>query len=150
MIDIKVSAVIPRSVEEVFDYVSQPENWPHWQESVEDIQKINPGPDGQGSRYHYKASVGGHNVATTVVVTEYRPHEEIAFEGDWAGNVRPQGNICFEPVDQGTRVTIAMKPRTRGAYKFLEGTSASVLRETNEQGLQRLKDLLTDPEREGS
>ncbi len=149
MIDLKVSTLIPRPVEEVFAYVADPENWPHWQESVADVQRLNPGPDGPGSRFQYVARLPvGKDVTTTMMVTEVRLLEEIAFKGDWAGPVQPQGSICFEPVGDSTRVTLAWQSRTRGAYRWVEGQASKFLRDMHQQGLERLKALLMSRDRQ--
>ena len=145
MIDIRTSAVIPRPVEEVFEFVSNLENWPKWEHHILDVQQVSPDGVGAGARYSYVTRISGRAIPSTMVVTSFRPLEEISFEGDWAGPVQPHGNLRFERVDGGTRITLHLRPRTRLGFKWLEPKIARVMREAEEKSLARLQSLMAEP-----
>jgi uncharacterized protein YndB with AHSA1/START domain len=69
---IEVEADIRRSLEEVFDYASDPANEPQWNMRVTRVENLTGRPVGVGSRYRMKFTAGP--AATSEVVRFERPN----------------------------------------------------------------------------
>ncbi len=145
MIDVQVSAVIPQPAEVVFAFVADFENWPRWEDHIAEVHRISPdGHQGVGARYRYVARASGRSIPSTFVVTQYQPSKTLAFESDWAGPLKLKGQFAFEPVTEGTRVTIHLQPHLRATFKLLEPKIARGLRRAHERDLERLKAILAE------
>jgi carbon monoxide dehydrogenase subunit G len=67
---------IDRPVDEVFDYVSDPRNFPHWNSAVQAVRETSPGADGIGATYLMERELpSGHAENQLEVVDQRRPRE---------------------------------------------------------------------------
>ena len=65
---------IERPVEEVFDYVSDPRNFPHWNSAVQSVSATTPGREGVGAIYSMERDLpGGRAENELEVVASDRP-----------------------------------------------------------------------------
>ncbi len=67
---------IERPVDEVFDYVSDPRNFPRWNSAVQAVRETSPGTDGVGATYRMQRELpGGRAENDLEVMARRRPTE---------------------------------------------------------------------------
>ena len=107
---------IERPIEEVFEYVSTPENDPTWVSASIKNQRTSPGPMRVGMTIEEDVKIFGRTSRDTWEVTEYEPPTVIAYRatsGLLSGGVV---RLRCEPVEGGTRLTHAVEYEVRGIY----------------------------------
>ena len=88
------TVTINRPVDEVFRFVADGRNAPHWRSGVLDVALVSG--DGLGARYSQGVrGPGGRRIAADYEITEYEPDAKIGFRAT-AGPVRPTGSFTFE------------------------------------------------------
>ena len=55
----ETSVSIQRTVDDVFDYVSDPRNFPRWNSAVQAVEQTSPGTDGVGATYRMQRHLPG-------------------------------------------------------------------------------------------
>ena len=134
--------VIGRPVGEVFSYVSEPANLPSWQPAVVEVRR----PEGEldvGSRFGETRNFVGKRFQTTVEVIELEQDSVFGIrvvDGPLPITIHHR----FEPVEDGTRVTIAGEAELRGALRVAGGVMAKAAERDAGANLARLKALLED------
>jgi uncharacterized protein YndB with AHSA1/START domain len=107
---------IEQPVEEVFEYISTPENDPTWVSVSIRNQRTSPGPMRVGMTIEEDVKIFGRTSRDTWEVTEYEPPTLIAYRATsgllCGGVVR----LRCEPVKGGTRLTHAVEYEVRGIY----------------------------------
>jgi uncharacterized protein YndB with AHSA1/START domain len=107
---------IERPIEEVFEYVSTPENDPTWVSASIKNQRTSPGPMRVGMTTEEDVKIFGRTSRDTWEVTEYEPPTVIAYRatsGLLSGGVV---RLRCEPVEGGSRLTHAVDYEPRGIY----------------------------------
>jgi uncharacterized protein YndB with AHSA1/START domain len=108
--------MIERPIEEVFEYVSTPENDPTWVSVSIRNQRTSPGPMRVGMTIEEDVKILGRTSRDTWEVTQYEPPTVIAYRatsGLLSGGVV---RLRCEPVEGGTRLTHAVEDEPRGIY----------------------------------
>jgi uncharacterized membrane protein len=107
---------IERPIEELFEYVSTPENDPTWVSVSIRNQRTSPGPMRVGMTIEEDVKIFRRTSRDTWEVTEYEPPTVIACRatsGLLSGGVV---RLRCEPVEGGTRLTHAVEYEPRGIY----------------------------------
>ena len=65
----ETSVRIDRSVDEVFDYVSDPRNFPRWNSAVQAVRETSPGTEGVGATYLMERELPGSRAENDLEVT---------------------------------------------------------------------------------
>jgi len=142
MINVEVSTVIHRLVEDVFAFTANFENLPKWESDIQEVKQISVKPNGVGTTYECLLKFPGQTVSSKFVITEYEPNRMIAFVGEPAGPVTPKGSYLFDATKDGTKITVRPRPEFRGFFRLLEPMMASYIRKQNVEHLSNLKRLL--------
>lgn len=89
--------------EAVFEYATDPNHFPEWQNDVVDVRTADsPNGSGVGSRFSTsRRTAGGVRKMTQEVITDNAPFAWSAHGVD--GQVRPNADIRIEPLNGGTR-----------------------------------------------
>ena len=107
---------IEQPIEEVFEYVSTPENDPTWVSASIRNQRTSPGPMRVGMTIEEDVKIFGRTSRDTWEVTEYEPPTLVAYRATsgllCGGVVR----LRCEPVEGGTRLTHAVEYEPHGIY----------------------------------
>ena len=107
---------IERPIEEVFEYVSTPENDPRWVSVSIRNQRTLPGPMRVSMTTEEDVKIFGQRSRDTWEVTQYEPPTVIAYRATsgllCGGVVR----LRCEPVEGGTKLTHAVEYQPRGIY----------------------------------
>ena len=145
MVDVTVSDFVRADPEKVFAFLSDLANWPRWQSDMKSVTLVD-GQAGQvGARYRYVSKAMGQTLDSTVRLVRVDPPREVAFEGDWAGMVKPDGRYVVEPANGGTRVTLNPHPQARGLGKLMAPVMTLLIRRLNRQHLADLRRALEKP-----
>ena len=139
MVDVKVSGTVRATPETVFAFLADFENWPRWQSDMKTTELVE-GQGGQpGARYHYVSKAMGQTFDSTVRIVRVDPPSEIAFEGEWAGMMRPSGRYLVEPAPEGARVTLNPHPEARGFGKLMAPLMGMMIKRYNQEHLDALR-----------
>jgi uncharacterized protein YndB with AHSA1/START domain len=110
------TTTIERPIEEIFEYVSTPENVPTWVSVSIRNQRTSPGPMRVGMTIEEDVKIFGRTSRDTWEVTDYEPPTIIAYRATSGlfsgGGVR----VRCEPVEGVTRLTHAVEYQPRGIY----------------------------------
>jgi uncharacterized protein YndB with AHSA1/START domain len=107
---------IERPIEELFEYISTPENDPTWVSVSIRNQRTSHGPMRVGMTIEEDVKIFGRTSRDTWEVTEYEPPTVIAYRatsGLLSGGVV---RLRCEPVEGGSRLTHAVDYEPRGIY----------------------------------
>ncbi len=135
------SIEIERPAEEVFEFISHPENFPLWQESLLEIRREAKGPLRVGSQVTEIRSFMGRKMETTWTCTEHEPCERSSIEED-EGLVPFKGTFELEDLDGVTLFTwVVETPGPRG-IKVPGAIVGRMVKRQLAADSERLKELL--------
>ncbi len=141
MVKVEVSAVINRPVEEIFDYISNPENGPKWQSGVLEAEQTSKGPSSVGATIREVRKFMGRRIDQTFEITEYEPNRMIK-QKTISGPMTLDASYAFESVEDGIRVTIGGEGDSGGFFKLADPIINRMAKRQMEADLANLKDLL--------
>jgi carbon monoxide dehydrogenase subunit G len=136
--------VIDRPPEEVFAYVTTPENDLEWVSIAVERRRAGDGPIDVGSRIQAVDKFLGRRIESTLVVTEHAPstRSAVRLEGPIAAN----GAYVLEPAGTGTRFrwSLEAEPGLGGVFlgRATDPLVTFVFRRRIKGDLRRLKDVL--------
>jgi len=137
------SIVINRPVDDVFEYMNDVRRELEWQPQLIEAEQSPAGPTAVGSRRRYVSEFMGKRLVNTYVVKIYEPNDRLVVETTKDSVLDASSEIRWEAVPEGTRVTMALDGRPKGALRFVP---ASILESTFENEvvttLNRLKERL--------
>ena len=141
MIKVEKSIIINKPVEEVFNYVTAPQNYTKWQSGVTNIIEDRGPRNTVGSQFTEVRKFMGQEMHTTLELTEFVPNAR------WTakvvkGPVPYEVNMTFQPVEGGTKVTTAVDGEPKGFFKLAEGMVAGQLEKSLAEDEQKLKEIL--------
>ena len=142
MIDVEVIGTVRAAPEDVFAFLVDLTNWPRWQSDMKTTTLLDGQPATTGARYRYVSKAMGQTFDSTVRLVRVEVPREVAFEGEWAGMIRPSGRYLVEPVAEGTRVTLNPHPETRGIGRILAPLVGLMIKRLNQQHLIALRQTL--------
>ena len=141
MIKVEKSIIINKPVEEVFNYVTAPQNYTKWQSGVTNIIEDRGPRNTVGSQFTEVRKFMGQEMHTTLELTEFVPNAR------WTakvvkGPVPYEVNMTFQPVEGGTKVTTSVDGEPKGFFKLAEGMVAGQLEKSLAEDEQKLKEIL--------
>lgn len=139
MVDVTVSGVVRAEPQKAFAYLADFENWPRWQSDMKSSALAEGEPGQTGAVYRYVSKAMGMTFDSAVRLTRVDAPREIAFEGEWAGMVRPRGRYLVEAAPQGSRVTLNPQPEVRGLGQIMAPFIGLMVRRLNRQHLDALR-----------
>ncbi len=110
------TTTIERPIEEVFEYVSTPENDPTWVSASLRHERTTPGPMRVGTTTEEDVRFLGRTATYTWEVTEYDPPTVVAYRATSGLLPGAVVRLSLEPVEGGTRLTHAVEIEPRGIY----------------------------------
>jgi carbon monoxide dehydrogenase subunit G len=110
--------VIHRPVEEVFDFVADERNEPHYNPRMLRAEKITDGPVGPGTRFLAELETMGHTMPMTVEFTNYeRPRRVTSCTR--SSMMTTGGTLTFVPIADGTLMRWSWDVRPRGILRLM-------------------------------
>jgi carbon monoxide dehydrogenase subunit G len=119
MIRLHETVDVPRSIDEVFAYVSNFGNAAQWDPGVAESARTGPGPIGIGTEFKLRVKFGPRSIPMTYVVREYDPPQRVVSEGK-GDSVHALDDIAFAGTPQGTRITYTADISLLGAFSLVE------------------------------
>jgi hypothetical protein len=118
MAEIEGEILIGRPVEEVFDFVADQRNEPHYNPRMVRAAKVTGGPVGKGTVFRSAAKSMGRTAEMSIELTEFdRPvrlaSHTIMRQADMVGT------LTFEPAPPGTRMRWSWRVQPKGAVRLL-------------------------------
>lgn len=138
---LETSTVINRPVEEVFAFVSNPENYPQWFSGSREVQITSAGPIGVGTTFRTVVSFLGRRIEGEIEFIEYEPNCSFA-EKTNSGPFPVANRVTFERVEGGTRVTSTQVAEPGGFFKLAEPLLVRMIKRQYEADFANLKDLM--------
>ncbi|HLK43824.1 MAG TPA: SRPBCC family protein [Thermoleophilia bacterium] len=132
------TVTIDRPVQQVFDYIADGTNNPHWRAGVLEIERTSTDV-GVGATYRQVLQgPGGRRIAGDYRVTTFSPPNRLEF-AVIAGPARPTG--VFDLTEEGparTKLTFSLDLRPTGIMRLMSGMIAKQMR-TEVAQIDRLK-----------
>ena len=141
MIHLHASTMIDRPAEQVFDFVSAPENDFQWQYGTLAAARLPDGASQLGSFFRTIGHLVGYRVQGVFEVTEYEPNRKYAFRSI-AGPLHLQTCYTFNVSSDSTKISITTRAHATGLFEMDERLLERKMKKQLKENLKLLKDLL--------
>ena len=140
MIKVEVSVIIHRPLAEVFAILSNLENNMRWRTGMIAAEKISTSPIGVGTTYRIINSIFGRRIEGEAVVTEYELNRKYATVNK--SGLLIETKRTFEPVNGGTKVTLAVKAKLGGFFDIAKPVLVMIGKRRLESDAAKAKELI--------
>jgi len=140
---VEAATTIRATPEEVWAFVTVPENGPHWQEGAVWTRVTTPGPVGLGSRMEHEGRWLRMRIPTTGVVTVFEP--PVRYGYDITTRLFPKPSLMrftIEPVADGSRLTLSNEAPASAWLKPFEAILERNVQGMFERDVARLKAVI--------
>ena len=141
MTTITQSVTVNRSVEAVWDFISNFENTTRWSRGVLEARQTSDGPLGVGSTLQTVVKAFGRRRTGDYLVTEYEPNHAFAFKVT-SGPMTSRARYSVEPAGAGTRLTASGEAEATGLYKLLAPILVRIVKRHSQDDLANVKRIL--------
>lgn len=141
MINLNVSTLIYRPLQQVFDFVSVPENDFQWQYGTLAAARLPDGANKTGSFFRSIGHLLGYRVQGLFEVTEYEPNRKYGFKS-LSGPLHSQTSYTFESTGNSTKLSISTQAHAVNSFKINERLMERKMKKQLKENLALLKDLL--------
>ena len=141
MAKFEINLVINRPIEEVFAFISNPENLPRWRAGTLEIKQDSSGPLGVGSIVRGRFTFLGRPFDGNLEIIAHEPHQRYGtrlVEGPFPLEAR----YTLEPAGHGTQLTLVIEGEPGGFFKLAEPLVVSLAKRSYEADLHNLKEML--------
>jgi uncharacterized membrane protein len=142
IIRVEVSIEINRSLQEVFDYVSDVGNYPEWMAHALEVLKDTEGPPQQNDRFIVAIKSVGRRFETPYERTSYEANLRYTDQAVGGPIPNQRWECTFQEVPGGTRLMRAVEAEGSGLLKLLEPLQKRAAERQLGKDLQTLKELL--------
>ena len=118
MVRIQGATVIARVVEDVFDFVADERNEPKYNPRMLSVEKVTPGPIGEGTRWTATIESRGRALDMAMEVTDYNRPSRLGSTTTMS-TAEIRGAAVFEPSQAGTRLRWSWDLKPKGLLKLL-------------------------------
>ncbi len=137
------SIIIKRPLEDVFSYMDDIEREREWQPNLREVGQNPEGQPGVGTEKRYVSEFMGRRFENTYVNTVYEPNRRVGYTIKPGSDLRGQGEITWEKVEEGTKVTMQVAPKVGGFMKFMpKSVLEAMFSKELQTTLRRLKQRL--------
>ena len=138
------SVVIDRPIDEVWAFIFEPFNIPHWGGGRLAFRVKSPGALGLGSSLEQRVVFFGFESVLRTVVTEWDPPNTMTHSTRHAGRLirSASAGLTLEATAAGTRVTRVFKLEPRGILKLVLPIVSPFVRRRGDAQTRNLKRLL--------
>jgi len=141
MINLTSSAVIHRTVRQVFDFVSIPENDFRWHYGTLAASRLAEGSPSQGTFFRSIGHVLGRRNLSTFEVTEYEPNRKYGFKS-LTGPLHSKTSYILKSVSGRTRINISIQASAPNFFQLNEARLRKTMEKQLKEDVARLKDIL--------
>ena len=136
------SIVINRPLEEVFDYVSNVDNFPEWAGGAIEVHKDDTGPLREGYRFTVIVSLLGRRFENPYELTSYEPPRRYKHRGTGGPIPSQEWTYTLQEAAGGTRLTRAVEGEPGGFFKLADPLIERFFKRQIKTDLETLKGLL--------
>ena len=141
MINLYVSTMVYKPVQQVFDFISTPENDFQWQYATLETTRLSGSGNGIGSIFRSISNLMGHRIISTFEVTAYEPNKKYNFKS-LSGPLHLQTSYTFEISNGGTKIGISTQISMVDFDQTNESLMEKSLKKQLKENLAMLKALL--------
>lgn len=141
MINLHMSTLIYRPLQQVFDFVSLPENDSQWQYGTLVAARLPDGANKIGSFFRSIGHLLGYRMQGLFEVTEYEPNSKYAFKS-LSGLLYSHTSYTFESTDGSTKLSISTQAQAVNSFKMNERLMERKMKKQLTENLVLLKNLL--------
>jgi uncharacterized membrane protein len=141
MIHLDFGVLIDRPTADVFQFITNLDNLPRWQNIVKEIKAADQKPMADGKTYHVAAEMMGRKLDGILTVEAFQPDSQFGYKMD-AGPSVVHALITFKPVGTGTKLSLSGQAEPAGVLKIVEGAMQAQMKSQMEKNLNVLKTLL--------
>ena len=139
---VEESVEINRSLQEVFNYVSDVGNYPKWMAHVLDVRQETPGPPGRSDTFVVAIKSVGRRFETPFERTSYEANRRYTDRAVGGPIPNQRWHCAFQDAPRGTRLTRAVDAEQGGLLKLLEPLQRRAVGRQLKKDLLTLKDVL--------
>ncbi len=142
MVNVRSSVVINKPIEEVFAFITTPENDAKWYIGVESRDHTPGEPAGVGSTSQSTIRFAGLSLTVEWEVTAYDPPTAIKVKTQ-AGHVPVEASYTFESMNGGqTKLTVEGEAEVSGVFELAEPLVERMAQRQWDASFENLKDVL--------
>lgn len=141
MINLNISTVIYKPVNQIFDFMSKPENDFQWQYGMLESNRLPENADGLGSFFRSVSHLMGHRILSTFEVTEYEPNKKYGFKS-LSGPLNTHTSYTFETADGSTKINTSTQLNAVNSLQLNEIVLEKKMRKQLKENLALLKKIL--------
>jgi len=141
MATFEINLVINRPIEEVFAFISNPENQPRWRAATLEIRRVSSEPLNVGSIVRGRFTFLGRPFDGNLEIIAWEPDRSYAtrmVEGPFP----LEAHYTLEPAEGGTHLTLLIEGQPGGFFKLAEPLVVSLAKRSYEADLNNLKEML--------
>ena len=140
MVKAERTVVIDRPIQQVFAYVTDQTNTPHWQAGLVEVRRTTPGPIGVGTKHTFVRNFMGRRMEADNEYVAYEPDRLVTFRTTSGPPL--MASYLFEAEPNGTRLTSRVELEGAGFFGLLDPVIGVGLRRELKAALPVLKALL--------
>jgi uncharacterized protein YndB with AHSA1/START domain len=141
MSHIEREIVINRPVEEVFDFLADGRNEPHYNPHMLRAEQTSAGPVGPGTQFRTEVTNNGRSMEMVYEITAYERPQRLAGR-TIKGPIDVQSTETFDSVPGGTHFRWVMELESRGLFKLISPLVARMMGRNLDTLLANIKRLL--------
>jgi hypothetical protein len=141
MIDIHLSELIYLPVQQIFDFVSTPENDFQWQYGTLASSRLSEGVGEPGTFFRSVGHIMGRRMLSTFEVTEYEPNRRYCFKS-LSGPLKSHTCYTFDLANDGSTLNISAQVNPVNALQLDEAVLEKKMRQQLQEDLMLLKEIL--------
>ena len=143
MNEFTIIKVIGRPVDEVFAVIRDVDRTPLWMPGLNEARITSDGPLETGSTLLYRGTFLGRGYTMAAICAGLTENKHFA-TGTTAGPFYLETDSTFEPVAEGTQVTLTCRGESRGFFKLAEPLVVRLSKKLWEAAAENLRVLMED------
>jgi uncharacterized protein YndB with AHSA1/START domain len=141
MINIYICTTINKPIQQVFDFVSKPENDFQWQYGTLKTARLSEGVNNSRTFFRSLGHLMGRRNLSTFEVTEYLPNNKYSINS-LSGPLHSRTSYTFETAKGGTKINVSIQANVVNFYHLEESLVEKSLKKQLKENLALLKNLL--------
>lgn len=143
MIRIEDRTSIDCPVEEVWRFVSDPSNTPHWYQGTLEVRQISEGPTAVGTTFETVIQFRGRSLVAGARCIVLNPNKEVTWEFTLGLMKGSTDSWRMEPIDEmSTRLTRVFDMRVNGFWRLIQPIVVRGTKRAHEAEIHNVKRIL--------
>ena len=143
MVKITDSTIIDRPVEEVWRFVSDPNNTPKWYQGTLEVRQGSERPTAVGTTFEAVIQFRGRSLVAGTRCIVLNPHKEVMWKFTSGLMKRSTDSWRMEPIDEkSTRLTRVFDMRVSGFWRLIQPIITRGTKRAHEAEIHNVKRIL--------